>query len=194
MSIISSAKIEQKTRTLLTHLEKFSFADVRARPGVVVLHAKAPVASKMVSIVEIAKREIQKNKGKWWQYSRLHGQTEEVKAKKGKAEGKTIGEWEREKEKTAEAEKNLDQVEENAQDLQQAEYGDEEEAFEVLEFKGRNPTMPNLEHIEGRKKIRAVPIMTIYMSRVRIPEFKDLFGWVPPTRKFCWLTLTWNVK
>ena len=175
MSIISSSKIEQKTRTLLMHLEKFNVADAQAKPEVIVLHSKAPVASKMVSIVEIAKREIQKSEGKWWQYSRLHGAEEELKEKHRKGGGKTISDCE--EKQAARAENSICETGKTKQSTETAkDEVEEDNDFEVMQGKERNPGVPGLGDNEGRKKIRAIPIMTIYMSRIHIPEFKDHFG------------------
>ncbi|OCL01325.1 hypothetical protein AOQ84DRAFT_393738 [Glonium stellatum] len=43
---------------------------------------------------------------------------------------------------------------------------EEEEAFETMRFESGEP----------RTKVRAVPVMTIYLSRVPIPELKAEFG------------------
>ena len=176
MSILSSSKIEQKTRTLLVHLEKFSVGDTQAKPEVIVLHSKAPVASKMVSIVEIAKREIQKIDGKWWQYSRLHGIEEEVKEKQRNGSRKTISDCEGKQ--AARAEDSTGETEKAKQGIETAkdEVQEEDDDFEVMDEKGGRPAVPGLGDIEGRKRIRAVPIMTIHISRIQIPEFKEKFG------------------
>ena len=175
MSIISSSKIKQKTHTLLAHLERSGVADTHAKPEVIVLHSKAPAASKMVSIVEIAKREIQKGEGKWWQYSKLHGVEEEVKEKQRKECGKTILDCE--EKQAARAEDSIGETGKTKQGTETAkDEVEEDDGFEMMEEKERIPRVPGLGDIEGRKKIRAVPIMTIYMSRIQIPEFKDHFG------------------
>ena len=178
MSIISSVKMEQKIRVLLSHLARFNYADVHCKPGVVALHAKAPVAGKMISIVEIAKREIQNAKGQWWQYSRCHGELLEWKQKAArvvKGTGVTAG-AERE---MGDAQGLLPSRTSEANDSMEVDGVDEEEAaFETMSPK------KVAEHIEARKKVRAVPIMTIYMSRVPIPEFKSIYGYAQSDRRF----------
>ena len=167
MSIISSVKMEQKVRSLLSHLARFSYADIHCKPGVVALHAKANVAGKMISIVEIAKREIQQAKGHWWQYSRCHGDLMEWRRKEAKAKNESaatggnvirIGHAE-----------ELRSIKEESMDLDGA---DEEE----VAFQETSPKQIGAQ-VEARKKVRAVPVMTIYMSRVPIPEFKAIYGY-----------------
>lgn len=81
MSIISSSKISAKAKTLIERVEKFTFANINAKPGVVVVTAKAAVASKMISVVEIGKGDIAKRGGKWYEYSKLQSELVEVKPK-----------------------------------------------------------------------------------------------------------------
>ncbi|MCJ1475261.1 hypothetical protein MMC13_003923 [Lambiella insularis] len=190
MSILSGSKINQKVRSLLAHLEKFSFADLKAIPGVVILHAKANVASKLVSIVEIAKREIEKQNGKLYQYSRVHGQLEELKQQQKKEQhqeirtkdGRTLNERQAEQptgvENQPEAlENNTTIAKEDQEDGEEEgeEKEEEEEAFETMAERGREEEAV-MQSGEPRKKVRAVPVMTVYLSRVPVPEFKQLYG------------------
>ncbi|MCJ1389195.1 hypothetical protein MMC18_002050 [Xylographa bjoerkii] len=181
MSIISSSKITQKVRSLRTHLEKFSFADLNAKPGVVALHAKANMASKMISVVEIVKREVEKEGGRLYQYSRLASLLEEVKQKKPKIEkegenavanGKTLEEWQAAQNANAEV---PSQPAVNDVEMQEQDRVEEEEAFETMLEKGPEDQV-NVPNPGERKKVRAIPLMTIYLSRVPIPDFKQLYG------------------
>ncbi|MCJ1313442.1 hypothetical protein MMC25_007120 [Agyrium rufum] len=200
MSIISSSKMEQKIRTLLGHMSKFSFAKTNARPGVVVLHAKAPVASKLCSIVEIAKQTIQKEKGQWYQYSRVHGELTELKPPKAKNGGRTLTEVDGEGmgEKAAEdagkttessgknVEMETEEIVEAVKEIHGDGDGDEEvededeehdeEAFETMLSPAHRVSSGSKEPPQPRKKIRAVPVLTIYMSRVPIPDLRSVFG------------------
>ncbi|KAL2041072.1 hypothetical protein N7G274_006016 [Stereocaulon virgatum] len=179
MSILSSAKIEQKVRNLLDRVSKLNFADIKAKPGIVVLHAKAKTACKMVSIVQIAKQEIEKGKGRWYQYSKLHGEITELKARetKPKGGGKALAEWSKQKSGTGAVTKASEEtcvgVVEGQKD--NVIVGDEDEemedAFETM-------ALPNsgLNSTEERRKIRSVPVMTIYFARVPVPGLKELYG------------------
>lgn len=68
LSVISSSSISNRTTSLITHI-KSTPAD--SKPAVVALHAKAPVANKLISIVEIAKRELKKDGQRFYQYNAL---------------------------------------------------------------------------------------------------------------------------
>ena len=181
MSILSSSKIEQKVRNLLLRISKSDCANIKTKPVVVVLHAKGDVASKMVSIVEIAKAEIQKEDGKLYQYNGLHGETSELKVKEPErtGRGKTVAEWAKEhptlenhsRESINECGKyTLGTSDQSDDDVQMADAT--EDAFETMA-----PPNRGYDTTEARKKVRAYPVLTIYLARVPIPELKDLHGY-----------------
>lgn len=68
LSVISSSSISNRTTSLVTHI-KSTPAD--NKPAIVALHAKASVANKLISIVEIAKRDLKENALKVYQYNAL---------------------------------------------------------------------------------------------------------------------------
>ncbi|CAD0096115.1 unnamed protein product [Aureobasidium mustum] len=68
LSVISSSSISNRTTSLIAHI-KNTPAD--SKPAIVALHAKAPVANKLISIVEIAKRDLKENGSKVYQYNAL---------------------------------------------------------------------------------------------------------------------------
>jgi len=190
MSFTSSSKINQKVRVLISHMEKFSFADLNAKPGVVVLQAKAPVAAKMVSVAEIAKREIEKEKGKWWQYSKVDGRLEELKGREkqkkdsGKGDGMTIKHWQEGQNRGAnEGGDAMKDVMDGAdaglsskvQNVASAEEDEDDEAFQTMNV-GDTGKGAGAPEVLARSKVRAIPIMTIYMARVPVPELKELCG------------------
>jgi len=175
MSIVSSSKMEQKVRNLLLRTKRLP---KETKPGVVILTAKADVASKMVGIVEIAKRAIRQEGGKWWQYSKLHPQMIELKKKKTRPKraegGKTLREWADEQEEKGEPvsggmeenpngdQKMPDNTEARLGDLEKDE-DEDEGAFQTM---GRHQVMA---YDENRSKMRAIPIMTVYLSQVPVP-------------------------
>ena len=180
MSVLSSAKIEQKVRNLLDRVSKFSFADIKTKPGIVVLHAKAKTACKMVSVVQIAKQEIEKDKGRWYQYSKLHGEITELKAKetKPKGGGKTLAEWSKQKSGAGAVTKASEEtsvgVVEGQKDNAIVDDEDEEmkDAFETMALPNRG-----LNRTEDGMKVRTIPVMTIYFARVPVPGLKELYGY-----------------
>ncbi len=181
MFITPSSKIEKSVRKLLLTLEKFSFANLNSKPGVVMLSARAAGAAKMVSIVEIAKGVIKKDHGKWYQYSRLHGEILPLPQKPAKRTGggKTLSEWQTEQKRTREGspeDSTMQEVEETK--LAGNEDGEGEGAFETMELvRGQEPNTTTQDN-EAQSKVRAIPVMTIYMSRVSVLGLKDVFGYV----------------
>jgi hypothetical protein len=148
MSIISSSHIQQKVTRALDILSEYP-AVPPAKPKVVTLYSKAAVTSKMITIAEIVKREIAKAGGKWYQYNKLNKVVEEKVEKAGSARTeKSTGE-----------------------DVSMAENGDDgagqesEEEFETMKT-------PFERAIEGKPKLRAIPVMTVYLSRVRIDTLR----------------------
>ena len=182
MSILSSSKIEQKVRNLLLRLSRLDNANTTAKPTVVMLHAKGDVAGKMVSIVEIAKAEMQKEDGKLYQYNGLHGETSELKIKKPERTGggKTVAEWAKEhpgwenhnRETMNECGKYTLGTSDRSDDDEEMANATED-AFETMA-----PPIQGCDTTGARKKVRAYPVLTIYLAQVPIPELKDLHGYV----------------
>ena len=185
MSITSSAKVKEKVEKLLSRVGNFSFADTKTKPGVVVLCAESKDASKMVSIVEIARQKIESDKGKWWQYSRLNGKTAELKTKsvKPKYGENTLSEWEKKR-----AGADLQGVEKagggtgsKVKHDRELVDGDEEieDAFETM-VNPKEAVDQGCEHSGDGSgtKVRATPVMTIYFARVPVPGLKELYGYV----------------
>lgn len=156
MSIISSSHIQKKVTRILELLSAFSFV-APTKPGVVMLYGKAPVASKMITIVEIAKREIAQNGGKWFQYNKVE-QTLMIREKID-ASSKTLG---------------LEGKGMNSMDLDEAEdiKTDDETTGSMFE----TMKTPFERAIEDRPKFRAIPVMTLYLSRVRVESLKKMHG------------------
>lgn len=148
MNIISSAKVESKVTRILDTLSAFSFSPA-SKPSIVLVRAKAGTASKMISIVEIAKRNLAAEGFKWYQYNGLEQSVEERKLEKPVT---ILG-----RKVEPEADEDVGMA------------ADEGAAFETL--------MTPLERaIDGRPKIRAVPVMTIYLSRVPIENLRAAYG------------------
>jgi hypothetical protein len=68
LSVISSSSISNRTTSLISHVKSTPEDN---KPAVVALHAKAPVVNKLISIVEIAKRDLKDNGQKIYQYNAL---------------------------------------------------------------------------------------------------------------------------
>ncbi|KAL2071609.1 hypothetical protein VTL71DRAFT_12844 [Oculimacula yallundae] len=171
MSVISSSNISKKVSRILEILSPQSHSkegggDAKDKgkgkvmgKDVVMLYAKAPVACKLVSIVEIVKREVAKEGGKWFAYCGV-GEVVAPRAALispplGKEKKKGSGHFE-DSEGGGEGER-----EESA----------EEEAFEVM----KTPFERALES-EARPKVRAMPVMSLYLSRGRIESLRIVYG------------------
>ena len=153
----------------------------------VVLHARSLAASKLISVVEITKREVEKEGGKWWQYSRISKEIRELKEKvRGEKSGISLKEWEEGMGKEASSVTGTERDKGEATAAEAGKVGaeeeeanspeeDEEDVFETMPDKKAHPER---EVQKKKKKIRAVPVMTIYMSRVPVPEFRKEFGYV----------------
>lgn len=178
MSIISSSKINHKVKTLIECVEKFTFANVHAKPGIVVLTAKAAVASKMISVVEIAKGDIARRGGKWYEYSKLRSELLEMKPKpkQRRQGGRTLAD-------TGNAEPASEHVQArpdhsiNGATSDQMDIDDDDLEDGGVAFESMQPPVREAPAGE-RPKVRATPLMIIYFSCVPIPGLKDLYGWV----------------
>ncbi|KAG9234369.1 hypothetical protein BJ875DRAFT_509806 [Amylocarpus encephaloides] len=156
LSIISSSKISKRVTTTLSVLAQPP-AIPPAKPSVVMLHARADSVSKLISVVEIAKREIGSRGGKWFQYNALH---QAVKAKKEGVKGGDKGQGE---------ENGEDMDEDEDEDEGEKSDGEVEEGFEKMKT-------PFERAIEGTVKVRTVPIMATYLSRVRVEGLRKRYG------------------
>ncbi|KAL8738999.1 MAG: hypothetical protein Q9181_000281 [Wetmoreana brouardii] len=175
MSIISSSKIHQKVTNLLARVEKSVTASASAKPGVVVVEAKAAAASKMISVVEIAKADIAKHGGTWYQYSRLRSELllkEKQKKRPQDSRAPANLRGERAMNRDLSIKPQHPQIG-DADDQKNGEGEDSEDgaaAFETLQPR------PARKTVMEKLKVRATPIMTIYLSCISILGLKDLCG------------------
>ncbi len=169
MSIISSSHIQQKVTRTLSLLSVYPTVPP-AKPAVVMLHSKAKAASKMISIAEIAKRGIAKDGGKWFQYSKVGQIMQEQKQSKSTKENEDRSENRKGK--------GREDGDEEMGDLDEDDkMGSDEEAFETMKT-------PFERAIEGKAKVQAVPVMAIYLSRVRVESLRREYGYAFPSNVF----------
>ncbi|KAI9787799.1 MAG: hypothetical protein M1816_007447 [Peltula sp. TS41687] len=201
LNIISSSSINHKVSQILSHLSQLSFADVNAKPIMVEIGADAPVASKATSIVEITKSELDKQGAKWYQYTLVEPKIVQIprkdERKVGDAGGRTLAgsgpaahgnatatggvglqnttavdgrddPMEEDKEVEAEVE-----VEEDDDDDD-----DDEPAFEEMRMETNSGGAGiKIDAVKEQKpKIRAIPRLVVYLSRVRSEKWKRLHG------------------
>ncbi|KAL5346110.1 hypothetical protein ACLOAV_009142 [Pseudogymnoascus australis] len=134
--------MQTKIARLLTQLRAFSFsAPAPPKPVIAIAWAKARSAGKLVSVVEVVKREIGGEGGVWFQYNGL---------------GEGVGGVPREGQDGEEGEEVGGEEE-------------EEEGFEKMKSRIERA-------VEGTEKVRSVPLMTVYLSRVRIEALREAYG------------------
>ena len=184
LSIISSSQIQKKVSRVLSHISSL----ITRKPPLAILTAKAGVASKAIAIAEISKREIGNGGGVWFQYSGVEGVLGEwvPKERRTKGEGEKV---ETKSEGAEDGEKAIepkvpanDMAEATKEEVDRGGEEEEEEAFETM----RNPPVtnpkaqehPSIIELELGKKIRAVPVLTIYLSRAQVGELKKEYGYV----------------
>ena len=162
-SVISSSKIQKKVTSVLRHLTTAT----AAKPRVSVLRAKAADAGKLISISEIAKRELAKDQskdvyaGRWFQYIGLGEEVHEVPRD---VEGRTIVE------DTILGARSTEEMDADKTRRKEAEAEDDDDGgFEHMKT-------PFERAIEGRPRKRAVPMMCLFLSRVPITELSKRYG------------------
>lgn len=171
-SVISSSKIQQRVTAMLRHLtpprqppstESVPNTTI-SKTRVSILRAKATEAGKLISIAEIAKREIEKElsagddgagktgqdkkRGQWFQYIALG----EELIQKPRDEGNTVIE-----------ETVLGGPGDDKRDY------DEDDEFEIMKT-------PFERAIAGRPLARGVPVMSLFLSRSPVEELKKRYG------------------
>jgi len=110
-------------------------------------------------VIEIVKRELAAQGGKWFQYTVVEGRKQEVvRNGKHRDDGKR---------------RRREQVEErDGEEGLEGEEGEEEgEVFEMMKT-------PFERALEGQPKIREVPMLMVYLSRVRIDVLRKKYGYV----------------
>jgi len=165
LNIIASHRIASKVTRCLSLLYPAPAKDIptdappkqyTAAP-IVGLRTKSAVASKAITIAEIAKRRISEQGGRWYQYNQLSTTVEAVRPKQPKPKGRKTGETTRDDKDKGEQDGNDNNDDDDDDD------DDDEDPFEVV---------PEKEP----KRLRTITYLTIYISRARIPAFEKLYG------------------
>ncbi|KKY33643.1 hypothetical protein UCDDA912_g06353 [Diaporthe ampelina] len=150
-SVIGSSKINKKVTQVLSHLGHVDLFSQTSVPGVMMVHARAHDANKMVTIMEIAKRQMNQAGQPWYQYNRVY----EVADGRG-ARCNPTG-------------RGADQtfVENTVLGGEDASEDDEEDAFEPVE------TAFELAIREKPAEETKATYMSIFLSRVPMPELQS---------------------
>ncbi len=176
VNVISSSSIKSKVDQLLAIL--VANPSEHTKPAIVVFTAKPKVASKLITVVEIAKRQLAQSGQSYFQYTGLTSQMVEIVRP-------VVGLRQEQKSELSAAKDVPTEVEE----------GEElDDSFEMItEFKGKGPgtvssdqndhkpaakTRASTDRPAGGHKTRAVPLLFTYMSTKHIQELKDVYGFV----------------
>ena len=166
MLIKSSSKMQQKVRTLLGLLSQNEAGVDGRKLNVMVLRATATCASKLIAIVEIAKRELGHEQVKWWQYSNLSGVKQPLTVPNPKVKPKHHN-------PSNSAEGIAVQADEEAlrdSTLEQDDHSDHDQTYVQNEFETMSAPIDQTG-IQGLPKTKTVPSLTIFLATARIPEF-----------------------
>ncbi|CCU78356.1 hypothetical protein BGHDH14_bgh02960 [Blumeria hordei DH14] len=145
-SVLSSSKICTRVTQILAILSS-PLAAQGSKNKLVLLHARPTAAGKLISIVEILKREISgSTNGQWFQYNELDKVLTEDTTSRSK---KSFSDVKKDTTKSAENKEGI--------------------CFEVMKT-------PYERSIESNPKIRTDLTLRIYLSRVRIESLKKICG------------------
>lgn len=150
-SVIASSKINKKVTQVLAHLGHVDLFSQTSVPGVMMVHARANDANKMVTVMEIAKRQMNQAGQPWYQYNRVY----EVADGRGS--------------KANVAGRGVDQtvIENTVLEGADADEEDEEDAFEPVET-----TFERAIREKPAEELKTT-YMSIFLSRVPMPELQS---------------------
>lgn len=142
--------------------------NVLAKPPIVLLESKAECAPRLIAIVEAVKVHIAAAGEKWFQYNGLRGEILPFgpKSKRRRGVENTID--------IAGKERNATAAAKVAEGVQNQAAGDdmdldEEEAFQTM-MRGGADDLSERPSLHGKDKVRSVPIITILIARLLVPE------------------------
>lgn len=164
LSVLSSTSISKRVDTILQHLSRFHPWDSTVLPGVVLLYARSSTTNKLITIAETVRRRIHEADQKWYQYNRLYEMEWAAKqnflASKLDSNISIVGHTDI---KGAGGEGDGD-----------GDDGDDgdSEYFETMSG-GAAVTPTQFERaVHGEPKSRQVTHMSIFLSRIPVPELK----------------------
>ena len=221
LSVASAAKIQNRVVRVVQHLRRGGGAEATAaamestnnnnknattdatvaaapktKPRVSILRARASDAGKLVSIAEIAKRELEKpdpdrgtsdegaaEEQRWFQYIALGEEINQIPRDGDKSNGKGKGKsGKRDQEQKSIVEDTMVRRNRGGAGDDDTEVGngdgddgadndseDDDDDFETMKT-------PMERAIEGRPRLRGTPVMSIFLSRVSIEALKKQFG------------------
>lgn len=177
----AKSKFNQNVEAVALLLAKTSHSNDGMKPTVIVLTAHSEQAKRMLAVGEKVKARIADNGGHWFQYTEMHNKlvTLEPKIEKHLVTGKPLRKRDEVKKSkagvtTAEAVVGAAAETGAVRNGGETVMDEGEDAFQTME-RGRSAELPaRLD--SGKDKIRATPILTVYLARIHIPELSSLYG------------------
>lgn len=160
-SVISSSKINKKVTAVLQHLGHVDLFNKAWVPGVMMLHARAAEVSKLVTVMEVAKRRIEEMGQVWYQYNRVYEVANEQGSNGNDKNGKR---HETNGEDSAESSQMV------IEDTVLEEQENEGDAFEPTAKTLSDLTIEDNPAIAEAKKKNS--FMSIFLTRVPMPELQ----------------------
>lgn len=138
------------------------------KPPIVLLESKAEYAPRLIAIVEAVKVHIAATGENWFQYNGLRGEVLpfKPKSKRRRDAENTTGIEGKERDATAAAKVTGQVKNEAAEDDMDL---DEEDAFQTM-VRGGADDLSARTSLHGKDKVRSVPIITILIARLLVPE------------------------
>lgn len=169
MTVSANSKIRAKVTHLLQSMADFD---------VVAASARSDAGNKLVSVVEIAKRQLQDAGRDWFQYTGCTGRLEQLKnpaAGRGNGDGgRMIANWGLGRSLESGEVEGGAPVTTTTTPVPAAD-GDEEMPDAVDGVDGAEETAFEQMVAPERQKVRLVPIMTVFLSGRAVPELRKLF-------------------
>lgn len=138
------------------------------KPRIVLLESKAECAPRLIAIVEAVKVHIAAAGENWFQYNGLRGEILPFRPKSKRRRGaESTGDIEgKDRNATAAAKVTGPVKNESAEDDMDL---DEEDAFQTM-VRGGEDDLSAGNSLHGKDKVRSVPIITVLIARVLVPE------------------------
>lgn len=150
-TVIASSKINKKVTQVLSHLGRVDLFSQSSVPGVMMVHARANDANKMVTVMEIAKRHMNQAGHPWYQYNRVY---EVADGRDSRASPNGRG-----------ADQTV--IENTVLEGEAVDEDDEEDAFEPVETAFERAVR------EKPAEESKTTYMSIFLSRVPMPELES---------------------
>ncbi|MCJ1467425.1 hypothetical protein MMC07_006050 [Pseudocyphellaria aurata] len=180
IEIGTNSKHDQVVQAVVSRVRCFNIADMHMKPTIVVLSSPANFAAKLIAIVEAAKSQIAADHENWFQYNEMHGVAlpQVPRFEKRISAGTTLQQWIKDQHTKVEAKKAAKAAKaaataEAAEAAKEDVMDVDEDVFQTMvRRKSEDSQALDAEH----ERRRHLPIITVFITRLRIPELAALYG------------------